>query len=119
MLFQFKRSFSWFLFTFKQSPWQEDFQLFEVIEKVLLDTADYFEKREKEGYVVGVSNKSDVADMRLAAKLIRMKMEEHYWNESIKEKYDFSKRKAAMDKDQRALEIAMKIIAEKGFGWWV
>lgn len=133
-IFRLKRAISWFVFSFKQNPWQEDYQLFETIEKVLLDTAKYFENREKSGTGVSVNNDNDIADMRLAAKLIRMKIDEHYWNiymesqrntesknihDFLKPTYRFKEALEAEKKDDRALKIAMNILAEKGFHWWI
>lgn len=144
-IFKLKRGLSWFAFSFKQNAWQEDYELFQTIEKVLLDTANYFESRERKGYAVSVDNTEDIADMRLAAKLIRMKINDHYWDlytESqrnpnykstgkiddlfkegegsfYKPTYRLEDAILAEQKDDRALQIAMKIIAEKGFHWWV
>ena len=143
-IFRLKRGLSWFFFSFKQNPWQEDSELFGTIEKVLLDTANYFEKHEEKGYVVGVNNKEDIADMRLAAKLIRMTLNQHYWNQYMDSQrnpkyknngkiddlfnsedgyflstYKFQDALLAEKKDSRALNIAMRIISEKGFHWWI
>ena len=115
-IFRLKRAFSWFVFSFKQDPWQEDYQLFETIEKVLLDTANYFEKRQEKGYVVSVNNKADIQDMRLAAKLIKMRMSEHYFEKCDG---DFKELIKASETDNRALQIAMNIISQKGFNWWI
>ena|ERR1700689_3211269 len=120
-LFKFKRGISWFVFSFKQEPWQEDYQFSQTIQKVLLDTADYFEKREKKGYVVGVDNKADIQDMRLAAKLIQYKVDGHYFDlvSTEKAERDFKILHAADKKDNRCFEIAMRIISERCFHWWV
>lgn len=144
-VFRLKRGWSWFKFSFKQHPWQEDYQLFETIEKVLLDTANYFEERERKGWVVDVDNQEEIADMRLAAKLIRMRLNDHYsglYMESQKNPeykgggdiedwfrkdgkgaflptYSSDDAIEASKKDQKALALAMKIIAQKGFHWWI
>lgn len=129
-IFKLRRGISWFAFSFRQNPWQEDYQLFETIEKALLDTARYFEKLEKEEHPACI-DRAQIEDIKLAAKLIRMRIDEHYTTEyhdscpigfidgreSVR--VDIEKYLLAQEKDDRALRIAMKIIAEKGFHWWV
>lgn len=144
-IFRLRRGLSWFIFSFKQNPWQERGELYQTIEKVLLDTANHFEQQEQKGYPVGWDNKENVADMRLAAKLIRMKIDEHYWNLYTEEQrnpdyvlsdrienlfgegenafykpsYKYEDALLAEKRDDRALRIAMNIIVEKGPRWWI
>lgn len=74
------RAINWGIFIFKQPPWQEYDSLIEIINKRLLDMAKYFEEFEaKKGFsYVGVEN--DVKYMKLAAKLLKMSLDEYYQN---------------------------------------
>lgn len=116
--FRLKRGLSWFIFSFKQNPWQEEYELFEVIEKGLLDTANNFEMRDKKGWLIAIRNKEDIRDMRLAAKLLRMGYDEYYFNK-IELPCPIEQLLEAEKKDERAIQIALNIIAQRGRWWWI
>lgn len=116
--FRLKRGLSWFIFSFKQNPWQEEYELFEVIEKGLLDTANNFEMRDKKGWLIAIRNKEDIRDMRLAAKLLRMGYDEYYFNK-IELPCHIEQLLEAEKKDERAIQIALNIIAQRGRWWWI
>lgn len=125
---RFRRAINWFFFIFKQPPWQEYESFIEIICKRLRDMADSFEKNP-----ITTTSLQDAKDMRKVICLLKMGVDEYYHNkyydEGTKEQPDLWKLEwkegyntddwfKAADKDQKALEIAFKMMSYKLRGWW-
>lgn len=124
-----RRALDWALFIYKQPPWQDYSVLLGILEKELLSMSEYFATK---GHFE--NDEQDAKRMKLAAKLIRMFMEEHYHHEYLKDAFiqtgddmldmDWTPGKslegsiASSNKDLKALSLGMRIVAQNCRGWW-
>lgn len=125
---RFRRACKWWLFIYKQPSWQEYETFIDIMVKRLLDMAKEFEDNP-----ITMSSEQDAKRMRLAAKLLKMYQQEHYMEKyyddgilnknyksfTLKWKEGYSTKSwISLNKDQKALNLAMRIIAQNMGGWW-
>ena len=120
----------------KMGHWNEYEHLIAVIRMQLEIMADEFEKTN-----ITMSSLQDAKRMRLASKLLKMFIEEHYHTEYLNKHWDENKIEGgwmvgrfmkggfdnsysiedsvkASNKDWKALNLALKIISQDIKGWW-
>jgi len=128
-----KRAFQWGWFTYKQRPWLEYDNLSAIIERYLLEMSKEFKEKD-----ITVSSIYNSQRMVLAAKLLKRGTSAYYENEYVESMwledmldptypaftggfhptYNLSDSLKAEKKDQKAIELAFKIISRDLTRWW-
>ena len=113
MFSKIKRAFRFMKHTLAQPSWYEDYEFLATIVFSLNEVDRSLSIHE---YIPSIQN--NLKWIRLAKKLIKMHIEEHYVMSTPSDS-SWEDIKLAANKDDRCLKLAMKIIAEKGRGWWI
>lgn len=119
LFWRLKRVFQWSIFIYRQKYIDDYAVTLEVFTKILLETAEYFEKTD-----ITQSSLQDAKRMKLCVKLFNLYKDEYYTNQLRINRMDYGfhipreEYERAQGKEQKCLDLACKIISQDIHGWW-